>query len=650
MDKILIVDDNPHDRELLTNILLSSSEKYDICQAVSGKSALETVDQDPPDIILLDIQMTDTNGFEFLKKFNNRKDRFIPVLLVSAFTGENDRLEGLKLGATDFINKPFIPEEIIARIAVQIKLKKVHEKSKWITEKTNEGIKLLYKELEKQSQELKKLDSLKSDFISTVSHELRTPLAIIRQGVSLLHRKILGEVNDKQSEVLVDVIESVDRLVNIINDILDISKLEAGKVKLNKAEVVVSEFMVKLIKQFQIKAQLKDITLTTDFPEDLPSLLGDKDKLIQVVTNLIANAIKFTSQGGKIIVSAKATGDFVQLAISDTGVGISKEDVVKLFDKFQQFGRKDGPGEKGTGLGLAISKQIVELHEGTIWAESEIGKGSTFYIAIPKYEASATLCVRKVNQQLKEFQQSKQDENFSVILIRFENFEQIKMLMGQEACDKALANIAEKARKYATRPGDIVALYDFKKITMLLPTTDKKGAAIICGKIREDLQVNPMTYADKQLDVKILFGIASYPHEGKDANELISAAEKVFTKKKKLLIVDDHPQIIRLLTHRLEAENRFDCIAANNGQEAIAKALEHLPDLIICDVVMPEMNGYELIGHLKENSKTRDIPIIVLTAHKTETQEAQSLVPGSLPVITKTEGFEVIIEAINKLI
>lgn len=159
-----------------------------------------------------------------------------------------------------------------------------------------------------------------------------------------------------------------------------------------------------------------------------------------------------------------------------------------------------------------------------------------------------------------------------------------------------------------------------------------------------------MTYADKQLDVKILFGIASYPHEGKDANELISAAEKVFTKKKKLLIVDDHPQIIRLLTHRLEAENRFDCIAANNGQEAIAKALEHLPDLIICDVVMPEMNGYELIGHLKENSKTRDIPIIVLTAHKTETQEAQSLVPGSLPVITKTEGFEVIIEAINKLI
>lgn len=650
MDKLLIVDDNPHDRELLRNILLSSSVKYNIREVASGKAALDVIDQDPPDIILLDIQMIDINGFEFLKEFKNKKNHFIPVLLVSAFSGENDRLEGLRLGATDFINKPFIPEEIIARIAVQVKLKKMNERSKWITEKTNEGIRFLYKELEQQSEELKKLDRLKADFISTVSHELRTPLTIIRQGVSLLQRKTLGEVNEKQSEILADVIESVERLVSITNDILDISKLEAAKVKLNKAEVAASELMVKLIKQFQIKAQLKDIALAADFPEDLPSLFGDKDKLIQVGVNLIENAIKFTPPGGKIIISARAAGDFVQLAIADTGVGISKEDAARLFDKFQQFGRKDGPGEKGTGLGLAISKQIVELHEGTIWVESEMGKGSTFYVTIPKHEASATLCVRKVNQQLAEFQKAKKEESFSVILIRFENFDQIKLSMGQEACDKVLANLSEKARQYAMRPGDIVAVYDFKKITILLPTTDKKGATIICGKIREDLQSNPMTYADQRLDVKILFGIASYPCDGKDANELIAAAENVFIKKKKLLIVDDHPQIIRLLTHRLEAENRFDCIAANNGKEAIAKALEHIPDLIICDVIMPEMNGYELIGHLKENSKTRDIPIIVLTAHKTETQEAQALVPGSLPVITKTEGFEVIVEAINKLI
>jgi len=220
MDKILIVDDSFADRTLLREMLQSSNGNFDIRDAESGWIAFEMITSALPDLILLDINMKEMDGFAFLEELNQRRKLFLPVLLVSSFTGEDDRLKGVELGATDFINKPLVPEEVVARVAAQLKIKKMHEDSQWIAEKTNEAIKTLYKELEKKNEELTRLDQLKSDFVSTVSHELRTPLAIIRQGISLMHRKVLGDVNDQQLEILTDVLDGSDRLINIINDIL----------------------------------------------------------------------------------------------------------------------------------------------------------------------------------------------------------------------------------------------------------------------------------------------------------------------------------------------------------------------------------------------------------------------------------------------
>jgi len=383
MSKILIVDDSFPDRELVKEILSESNVRYEIETADSGRNALERVETFQPDLVLLDLRMADVNGFETLKTLRE-KGRQIPVLLVSSFTEENDRLHGLELGATDFIDKPISPEALKARVAVQMKLKKAYDDMQWAANQTNKGIKLLYKELEIKNDKLKELDQLKSNFISMVSHELRTPLAIIRQGVSMMKRRILGEVNEQQEETLNDVLDNIDRLVKIINDLLDISKLEAAKVALDKKQVDAAQQIRYIIGLFQTKAQEKNITLLARMPDGLPAVFGDRDRVIQILTNLVNNALKFTPENGRVTVSARDREEFVEFAVSDTGIGISEDNMNKLFNKFEQFGRTNGPGEKGTGLGLAISKELINLHDGQIWAESKENQGTTFFFTIPK--------------------------------------------------------------------------------------------------------------------------------------------------------------------------------------------------------------------------------------------------------------------------
>ncbi len=271
---------------------------------------------------------------------------------------------------------------------LKAKLKKVKDVLKtrtWGLKKTSENIRLLYKELETKNRELRRLDDLKSDFVATVSHELRTPLAIIQEGIALINDRILGDVNGKQVRTLSQVLENIARLTRIIDDLLDISKLEAGEIELKKSYVDTAKFIKKIIEDFQFKVREKKIVLKVSLSKKVSRIYADRDKLIQILTNLVSNALKFTPENGKITVRVGEDADgSVMISISDTGVGISEGDVSKLFNKFQQFDRVPGPGKKGTGLGLAISKRIVELHGGRIWAESEIKKGSTFYFTIPK--------------------------------------------------------------------------------------------------------------------------------------------------------------------------------------------------------------------------------------------------------------------------
>lgn len=230
---------------------------------------------------------------------------------------------------------------------------------------------------EKLSEALK----VKSGFIQTVSHELRTPLAAVREGINIVLDGILGKVNDEQRDFLTKTKTNVERLTRLINEILDFQKLESGKMTLTIEDNDINKIVRDVYDIMEPLAKQKNLNFTLAVDPGLPIMRFDKDRIAQVLTNLIANAIKFTDTGN-ISISTLLDNDRVHIAVMDTGRGISSDDMPRLFKSFEQLGRpRDRRG--GTGLGLIISKDIVELHQGSMWAESEIGKGSTFYITLP---------------------------------------------------------------------------------------------------------------------------------------------------------------------------------------------------------------------------------------------------------------------------
>ncbi|MDD5496694.1 MAG: ATP-binding protein, partial [Candidatus Omnitrophica bacterium] len=277
-----------------------------------------------------------------------------------------------------------------------------------------EDLQLAKEELERSNKELMKLDQLKSDFISTVSHELRTPLSIIKEGISLVIDKIPGEINEKQQKILDISKLNIDRLARIIDSLLDISKIEAGKAEMKRGLINISEIVNQVAVSFEGKAKDKGLEVKLDVDDVKGSVYADADRIIQVLTNLVGNAVKFT-QSGSIKISCKDKDEDVVCSVADTGAGISKEDLNNVFNKFQQFGRTAGAGEKGTGLGLSIAKNIIDMHKGDIWVDSELGKGSTFTFKLRKY-TTQTLFKEYVDAGIQKAAQN--NASMSIIIVR----------------------------------------------------------------------------------------------------------------------------------------------------------------------------------------------------------------------------------------
>ncbi len=246
-----------------------------------------------------------------------------------------------------------------------------------------QGVAEHYLKVSEDITERKQLEKLKDEFVGNVSHELRTPLSIIKEAINLILDKLVGEINQKQENVLTTAKDNIDRLTRIINELLDISKIEAGKLQLKKDNVDIVSLIKKTVSSFEGRAKEKGLELKQDFsPAEIP-LFIDADKLTEVFINLLGNAVKFTDKGC-IEISVKDKGKEVECFVKDTGIGIAQENLPKVFDKFQQFGRVSGPGERGTGLGLSIVKGIIEMHNGNIRVESRFGEGTKFTFVLPK--------------------------------------------------------------------------------------------------------------------------------------------------------------------------------------------------------------------------------------------------------------------------
>lgn len=348
---VLVVDDT---KSNITFLLQALRDDYRLSVALNGERALKFVQSTPPDLILLDIMMPGMDGYEVCRRIKEDPEtRDIPIIFLSAMNELESKTEGFKTGAVDYITKPFEILEVKARINTHLSLKLAREAA----EASNKA---------------------KSDFLASMSHEIRTPMNAI---IGMTELTLRGILSPDHRENLETVRDSSHHLLGIINDILDLSKIEAGKVELEQTDFDLREVLEFVMRTFNIQADKKGLFLNIDMDADIPQyLIGDPFRLRQVLFNLIGNAMKFTEKGGITIKTTLHDRDEIMIgfAVSDTGIGIPKDKQDTIFENFSQADGSTTRKYGGTGLGLAICKQLVELMAGEIRVESEVGKGSIF--------------------------------------------------------------------------------------------------------------------------------------------------------------------------------------------------------------------------------------------------------------------------------
>lgn len=384
---ILIVDDSS-DSRLLVKSHLTAAGYTGLVTAASARQAFRLLGMDGVtavdcaiDLILMDITMPELDGIEACRRIKaTRKFQDIPVIMV---TGQHDD-ENLNLafaaGATDYITKPLNKVELLARVRTALALRQEMGYRKQANA-----------ELEERNQELEQASLAKSQVLSTATHELKTPLTSIVGYVErmLIHQDTVGPLTERQHRYLKTVQKNARRLQALIDDLLDVSRIETGSLQLTLVKLDVGEEITEQVQVMQNQIDQKGIQLTLDFPPTLPLVKADRLRFSQVITNLVSNACKYSPPGAAVTMAAKALDGLVQIDVSDTGIGISKANQTHLFTKFFRVDNSSTRQTSGTGLGLFITKHIVEAHGGTIWVETEEGKGSTFSFTMPQIESGA---------------------------------------------------------------------------------------------------------------------------------------------------------------------------------------------------------------------------------------------------------------------
>jgi signal transduction histidine kinase len=362
--KIIVVDDNLNSLTTLKNIL---KEHYGVYPCQSASKMFDLLEHIQPDLILMDVEMPDMNGYEAAKKLkSDDKYRKFPVIFLTSITDARSEMVGLELGALDYIHKPFVIPLLLLRIKLHLTL------------------------IDHQAEALK-ASQAKGEFLSHMSHEIRSPLNAVIGMITIAS----GTDDIQKIKYCLERADSASRyLLGLINDILDMSKIEANKLELAYGEFNFEKMLAGIINVTSVRAVEKHQDIVVNLNEDVPLyIISDELRLSQVITNLLTNAIKFTPEFGRIVLSAEKMDEkdgrppqageiTLKIEVADNGIGISPEQQKRLFSSYTQADSGISKTFGGTGLGLAISKRIVELMQGTIWIESELNKGSKFIFTI----------------------------------------------------------------------------------------------------------------------------------------------------------------------------------------------------------------------------------------------------------------------------
>ena len=492
----------------------------------------------------------------------------------------------------------------------------------------------------------------KTQFLANMSHELRTPLNAIIGFSEILADKLFGDLNDRQLKYSNNILNSGRHLLQLINDILDLAKVEAGRVELMRETFGVAKALQDVHSIVKTLAHKKGIQLEFVVAPGLPSLLADEAKFKQIMYNLLSNAIKFTPDGGKVTVTAatqgeggapghQAPGPCFRVAVADTGIGIHPRDQERVFVEFEQVDSSYGRQQQGTGLGLALTKRLVELHGGRIWVESEgvEGRGSifVFLIPIPRQEAPAPLPGDKRDSP---------DDTFRPFVLLVTNEASHQRLMSDylTGADYEFAVVADAGAMVAALKGrrPYAVVMDRKMCgagdgpEQSQPGVSDAPTAQDC-RARIPAGLRQVIFSDDG-NGRLTFRLPGA--EGPASSRLVDAIHP-FQKNagkeiKTVLIIDDEHALLELLTKTL-LKKGFRVLRASDGHKGVEFATQYRPDVIILDLNMPGFSGIQVVEQLRAHPRTRNIPVLIQTGAVLNEDERQSLAGHVQAITSKTE-------------
>ncbi|HEX4171235.1 MAG TPA: response regulator, partial [Acetobacteraceae bacterium] len=494
---------------------------------------------------------------------------------------------------------------------------------------TNRGVVALYAELDERADHLRRADELKSRFLSHMSHEFRTPLNSIMALSRLLLSHTDGELTVEQQTQVGFIRKAAENLTQLVDDLLDLAKVEAGKTTVVAAQFSVASLFGALRGMLRPLLISDSVALVFDDPDHVPPLDSDEGKLSQILRNFISNAIKFTEKGEvRVWATADPVADTVSLHVRDTGIGIAASDISIIFEEFGQVAHRLQGRVKGTGLGLPLARKLAELLGGTITVESAPGQGSTFTVTVPRvYEGG--------EPPEPDAAWSIQPGQMPVLVVEDDPADAlaIERLLAGSIYQPTITRSVRGARRLmqSVRPAaillDIVLVGD-ESWRLLLELRNQEATGEIpiivtsaTGEVRKALHLGADDYIAKPVD----------------RERLIEVLDRATGRHSltRVLLVDDE-EVTHYLVRQLLPRSRYRMWIARNAKEALDRLPEYRPDVILLDLSVPGMDGFEFIKRLRQDASFAELPVIVLTSAVLDPEERALLAPTST-ILSKAE-------------
>jgi signal transduction histidine kinase len=624
---LLIIEDDLDDQELYRRLIAENrSDDFVVTTTDSVMDGLALYQTLSPDCVLLDYNLPDYNGLEFLERLGRIRDsECLPVIMLTGLGNESVAVEAMKLGAQDYIAKRVLTPHLL-RMAVKNAIEKIALR-----------------------QRVKQLDRAKSDFLSIASHELRTPLTIIREYISLVRDGVTGPVTNVQADGLDTALNNCDRLGTLLNDILDLQRLESGAQRVHRVSIDLVELLARCVHDFTPVCQRRGQQCELQQSDNLPHVLCDPDAITQVVVNLISNAHKFAPDGSRILIRAaadKLNPALVRISVTDNGVGIRKEDQAQVFEKFTQFEQQSGPGSRGTGLGLAIVKNIVELHDGTIQLDSTPGVQTTFSFTLPAYSE-----YRHIASQVGDARRAAHSLNRELCVTLVKVLPDPLRRTGAPVQDRnvILASLEKEILRALRRTSDTIVILPSER-TISITTEVEEIAAV--DAVRQRISMAVSGGLTDRHTVQIASGVVQV---NADIEEYLFVLRQELrtldaTHKMPTVLIIKHNKKVSEEIEATFGRAHFSLLVASaeDGYEGCLQFGNLEPDLVVIDAGSCDGNVEQVLSRLKTASSGRSVKTVLTSVGIEQQQKLAEL--GATAILVGQTEIPRIVEWVTRLL